>query len=87
MLSLRVCAYHLRILVFVGISFHIPDDLVCEQLRDFACLYDIPLDISERIVSQCLYDLRHVEESDIYGMVLESAHCVLDDVRMISVCR
>lgn len=33
-------------IIFVGVRFHIPDDLVAEQLRNFGSLKNEPLDIT-----------------------------------------
>src|SRR5690606_10688381 len=71
--------YNQSIVVLVRIGLHVPDDLVSEQLRELRGFQDKALDISKRIISQRLYNLRHIEERDVNRVVLERPHGILKD--------
>lgn len=84
--AIRPCGtYNGGVIVLVGIGLHIPDDLMCEQLRELSSLQDVPFYVTQCIVSQRLYDLRDVEEGNVAGVALQRSHCVLDQERMISI--
>lgn len=76
----------MRILVLIRVSFHVPYDLMGEELREFCRLDYIPLDVSKGIISQCLHDLGDVEESDINRVTFERTHCILENVWMVAIC-
>jgi hypothetical protein len=69
--------YDLRVFVFEHVSFHIPDDLMSEKLRELRSLHNITLNISQSIISKSLDNLRDVKERDIDRMALQCPHGVL----------
>lgn len=59
---------------------------MCEELRELGSLHDESFYIPQHIVTQALYDLGNVEESDINRMRLQSTNGILDDTRVIAKC-
>lgn len=58
-----------------------------EQLRELRGLNNISLDVAQFIMTECLHNLRDVEESHINRMALQSPHGVLNKERVILICR
>ena len=58
-------AYNLRIVIFIGVRLHVPDDLVGKELGELGCLKDVPLNVAQGIVSERLHNLRDEEERHI----------------------
>lgn len=77
--------YYLRLLILISIGLDVPDDLMCEQLRELGRFDNISFDVTKYVVAKCLHDLRNVEEGHIHRMALERSHSILNDEGMISV--
>jgi hypothetical protein len=77
--------YDLGVVILVRVGLHIPNDLVGKQLRELRRLDDVPLDVSESIITESLHDLRDVEKGHVDSMALQCSHRVLNQERMISV--
>lgn len=79
--------HNLGIFIFIRIGLHIPDDLMSEKLRELGRLEDESLNVSQRIISQGLYNLRDIKEGDINRVTLQRSHSVLQDESVIRVRR
>lgn len=77
--------HNARVLVFVSICCHVPNNLMCEQLREFGCLDYIPLNISEYIIAQRLNNLWDIEECHVDGVAFQCPHSILDDKWIVAV--
>ena len=54
-------------------------------MREFGCLNDISLNISQNIIPQCLHDLRYVEKCHIYCMTFQGSHGILYNEWVIAI--
>ncbi len=79
--------HNCTIIVLVHVRLHIPNDLVGKQLRKLRCLNDVPFNVAKIVISQTLYDLWDVEECYINRMTFQCSHRVLDQERVVLVCR
>jgi len=57
--------YNLRIFIFVRVRLHVPDDLMCKELRELGSLDDESLHVSKHIVSKRLHNLWNVEKGHV----------------------
>jgi len=60
--------YNGGIIILVGVGAHVPDNLMCKELRELGSLHDESFYIPQHIIAQALYNLWNIEESDINRM-------------------
>lgn len=79
--------HNLTVIVLERIGLHIPNDLVCKQLRELRCLDDVTFDVTKCIIPKGLHNLRNVKEGHIDRMAFQSSHGVLYEEWMVLIRR
>jgi hypothetical protein len=80
-------SYNLRVVIFVGVCFHVPNYLVRKELRELGRFQNVALDIAQGVVSESLDDLRNIKERHIDRVALQCPHGILDQTRMVLIRR